>query len=67
MTRRHPEPRVPRNLPHLFVEGWVPSPGEVVEVVMRHDDDCPRLRGGACRCEPEVEVVAVDGKRVVHA
>ncbi len=30
--------------------------GAVVEVRVAHDDDCPRLRGGACSCEPELRI-----------
>lgn len=22
-----------------------------------HDDDCPKLRGGQCRCEPTIELI----------
>ena len=30
------------------------SPGAVVTVEYLHDEDCPRLAGRACRCDPEV-------------
>lgn len=28
-------------------------PGSVVTLDVLHDNDCPKLHGGACRCEPE--------------
>jgi hypothetical protein len=28
--------------------------GEVSDVIMLHDDDCPALRAAPCRCQPEV-------------
>ena len=35
-------------------------PGEVVQVEVRHDDDCGIFEGRPCDCEPEVE----SGERV---
>lgn len=28
------------------------EPGGVYSVTVAHDDDCPRLSGGDCNCEP---------------
>lgn len=33
------------------------KPGEVIHINVLHDDDCPRLRGGECRCVPDIEAV----------
>ena len=30
------------------------APGSVVALEYRHDSGCPKLAGGACRCDPEV-------------
>lgn len=30
-------------------------PGQISVVTVRHDHDCPRLRGGACTCQAFVE------------
>jgi hypothetical protein len=30
-------------------------PGSVVTLDVLHDDGCPKLTGGACRCEPEYQ------------
>jgi hypothetical protein len=30
-------------------------PGSVVTLDVLHDDGCPKLAGGACRCEPEYQ------------
>ena len=32
-------------------------PGQFSETWVRHDDDCPRLRGGLCNCNPDLEVI----------
>jgi hypothetical protein len=37
--------------------GLTLKPGEIAIVNVRHDDDCPRLRGGECRCVPDIEAV----------
>ncbi len=55
-------PYLPRLLAHLAA--YPLTPGALVEVAVLHDDDCPRLRGGECNCEPDVELVAEhDGER----
>lgn len=30
------------------------KPGELRHVTIIHEDDCPRLKGGPCLCDPEV-------------
>lgn len=41
-----------------FASGAIPlRPGTVHYVEVRHDGDCPKLRGGLCRCQPELELV----------
>lgn len=32
-------------------------PGAVADVIIRHDDWCPKLRGGLCTCNPDLEVI----------
>jgi hypothetical protein len=33
--------------------GVIPTAtGVVYEVIVGHDDDCPKLKGGLCNCEP---------------
>lgn len=32
-------------------------PGQVTNIEVRHDDRCPKLRGGECRCRPLVRVM----------
>lgn len=33
------------------------KPGTICHVQIRHDDDCPILRGtGPCECEPDIKV-----------
>ena len=34
-----------------------PNPGTVTVVTLYHDDDCPKLRGGECRCNPDLELL----------
>ena len=59
-------------------QGWTPGafesavaeagghePGAVVELTYLHDGDCPKLEGGACRCEPDV-VAAVHSPTNLH-
>jgi hypothetical protein len=31
-------------------------PGSIVQLDVLHDDGCPKLDGGACRCEPSHQV-----------
>jgi hypothetical protein len=33
------------------------GPGVVAHVQVKHDNDCPKLRGGVCRCEVEVSLM----------
>jgi hypothetical protein len=57
VARHHPPRPRPRPAPYLdkvrslFPE--LPQPGVYV-VRVSHDDDCPALRGRACRCNPDV-------------
>lgn len=30
------------------------GPGSLTHFIIRHDDWCPRLRGGQCLCHPEI-------------
>jgi len=48
---------MPRYLQRLLDGGWTPDPGELVEVVVLHDDWCSFLRGGQCNCDPDVKVI----------
>jgi hypothetical protein len=32
-------------------------PGELREVTIYHDSNCPRLIGGRCTCSPELELL----------
>lgn len=49
-------PAVPGYLPAVLAETAArpPAPGEVTELVVLHDPDCPAPRGRRCRCRPEV-------------
>lgn len=44
---------LPRYVDRLLRSGWVPDPGEVVEVHVLHDDNCAHRHGAPCNCEPE--------------
>ena len=33
------------------------QPGELREVTIYHDPDCPRLIGGLCTCSPELDLL----------
>lgn len=33
------------------------APGTVNDIWVYHDDDCPKLRGGLCNCNPDLEVI----------
>jgi hypothetical protein len=33
-------------------------PGTVTDTWVLHDPDCPRLRDGPCRCDPDVRIVS---------
>jgi hypothetical protein len=33
------------------------APGTVNNIWVYHDDDCPKLRGGLCNCNPDLEVI----------
>ena len=46
----------PNYLKTLFAVKSEVSPGEVVALEVRYDDDCRHWRGGACDCEPEIEM-----------
>jgi len=39
--------------------------GQVVEVFVAHDSDCPRLQGGECSCSPDMTAAMPNGERVV--
>jgi hypothetical protein len=32
----------------------LPKPGTVGLVMVAHDDWCPKIKGGPCRCDPDV-------------
>jgi hypothetical protein len=34
-------------------------PGEVTILRYYHDDDCPKLKGRDCNCDPDMEVTEV--------
>lgn len=37
--------------------GAIPAiPGTVSVLRVAHDGDCPRLHGGLCRCQPDIEL-----------
>lgn len=47
----------PAYLPALLDLVELVRRGELVEVVVHHDDGCAHWRGRPCDCHPEVEVV----------
>lgn len=38
------------------------KPGTVTLLSYYHDDDCPQLSGGACQCDPDMELREVTGE-----
>lgn len=40
------------------------APGTVAVLEVRHDDDCPKLRGGLCRCAPDLALRPLPAKEV---
>ena len=34
----------------------MPKGGETEHVMIAHDDWCPKLKGGPCRCDPDVSI-----------
>jgi hypothetical protein len=47
--------KLQRYIDQIFRSGSELKPGTVVEVVVRHDPWCARLKGGECDCDPEIE------------
>ena len=37
-----------------------PRKSGIFELQVMHDDDCPKLRGGECRCDPDVRIIDFD-------
>ena len=35
-------------------DGWLADPGDRVQVVAIHGEECPASRGRSCRCEPRL-------------
>jgi hypothetical protein len=50
--------RLPSYLPKILeVYRALGSPrGGVSHILIGHDDDCPRLEGGECNCNPDVRL-----------
>ena len=44
------------------VAGVDVAPGEVAQVIVAHDSDCPALLGGVCACTPDVSVKRSDAR-----
>lgn len=38
------------------------KPGTVLIVDVAHDRDCPKLKGGECRCKPDVHIAKKDSQ-----
>ncbi|GGD45798.1 hypothetical protein SAMN06296058_1262 [Pseudoxanthomonas indica] len=34
-----------------------------IEIVIAHSEDCPRLMGRACECQPDITAVLPDGTK----
>lgn len=49
-----PDPTPPPYLPAVLGLATSAPPGRVTDVFVLHDDDCPLLTGGECRCTPTV-------------
>ena len=46
-----------KRLAQLWRSGRLPAmPGTVSTVRIYHDDWCPKLRGGLCSCQPDLEL-----------
>ncbi len=48
---------LPRYVDRLLRSGWLPDPGECVEVHVLHDGHCGHWHGAPCNCEPEFRMV----------
>lgn len=44
----------PSYLPAAFAVAGRIEPGQLRQVFVFHDDDCPKLAGGTCTCSPTV-------------
>lgn len=44
-----------------FIETYPFTPGNLVELDVLHDDDCPFLQGGECNCDVEIALRAEHG------
>jgi len=53
MTDRQMD-EISRYLSGLFNGDGTVKPG-VHHITVYHDDDCPKLRGGECSCQPDVK------------
>lgn len=54
MSALREQPYVPGLIKHARS---VVKPGTVQMVTVLHDHDCPKLRGGRCTCQPEIELL----------
>jgi len=54
---------MPVYLRRLIDSEWHPSPGEVVEVDVRHASDCGHWRGDPCTCNPTVDLTETPSTR----
>ena len=68
MNRIDSDPdRMPHYLRALAASGWLPSPGEMLEVVVMHADCCPHQIGDPCACEPTLSLEPLQRARGVKA
>ena len=53
-----------RAISRARANGAIPTvPGTHGTIAVYHDEGCPRLRGGLCSCQPELEVRWLPSRR----
>lgn len=56
-TRRYVQQPYVRKQLQAIADGTLPlAPGTITVVSVLHDDWCPKLAGGDCRCDPDLVV-----------
>lgn len=54
--KRDPAPPYVRKMLAMIRRGELLVGPGLWDVVVRHDDGCPALRGGRCRCDPDITI-----------
>ena len=56
------QPYLTKQLAAVAADPSLARPGTVTIVRVLHDDWCPKLAGGLCRCDPDLAFEAVPGE-----